>query len=346
VCSAAGAAGLLASWEYPSSFSPLAKFPVREALMLVAGVLFAAGVLALAEAARSLGARFSATLGLAAAAALGVVFSVPGLPIAASTGLASWKPGIYLGISTAIFAVSWLWTAEEVGAARASASLLLIPPAMTALAAYEQLTGVYGVNPFEMRGVLTGSAIVLIGACVVWLSAAERSHGEALRSRAASVALWIAVSACALAAASLGTPALNALSEGHVNESFRAGWVMLGFESGAGWMPVAGALLALSAAVEARRGQAARAWVSACAAVFACALAKPLLAATTLHTWNSWIPAEIQQTYGTEYARLSVTAIVDPVRVAAMALAVLSAGVLGLSVITRSETGLSKEVGS
>ncbi len=38
VCSAAGAAGLLASWEYPSSFSPFAKFPAREALMLLAGV--------------------------------------------------------------------------------------------------------------------------------------------------------------------------------------------------------------------------------------------------------------------------------------------------------------------
>jgi hypothetical protein len=72
----------------------------------------------------------------------------------------------------------------------------------------------------------------------------------------------------------------------------------------------------------------------------------PLLAATTLHTWNSWIPAEIQQTYGTEYARLSVSAIVDPVRVAAMALAALSAGAVGLSEVARSKTGLSKEVGS
>jgi drug/metabolite transporter (DMT)-like permease len=346
VCSAAGAAGLLASWEYPSSFAPFAKFPVREALMLLAGVFFAAGVLALAEAARSLGARFAATLGLAAATALGVVFSVPGLPVAVSAGVSSWKPGIYLGVSTAIFVVSWLWIAEKVGAARASASLLLIPPAMTALAAYEQLTGVYGVNPFEMRGVLTGTAIVLIGACVLWLSAADRNAVRALRGRAASVALWVAVGACVLAAVSLGTPALNALSEGHVNESFRVAWTMLGFESGAGWMPVAAALLALSASVEARRGQAARAWVAACAAVFACAIAMPLLAATTLHTWNSWIPAEIQQTYGTEYARLSVSAIVDPIRVAAMALAALSAGALGLYEVARSKTGLSKEVGS
>ena len=50
VCSAAGATGLLASWEYPSSFAPFARFPERETLMLLAGVLFAAGVLGIARA--------------------------------------------------------------------------------------------------------------------------------------------------------------------------------------------------------------------------------------------------------------------------------------------------------
>jgi drug/metabolite transporter (DMT)-like permease len=346
VCSAAGAAGLLASWEYPSSFSPFAKFPLREALMLLAGVLFAAGLLALAEAARRIGARFTATLGLGAAATLGVIFSLPGLPVAASTGLSAWRPAIYLGVSTAIFAVSWLWTAERFGAARASASLLLIAPAMTALAAYEQLTGVYGVNPFEMRGVLTGSAIVFVGAIVLWLSADRRNPAYGIRGRAADAALWVAAGACALAAVSLGTPALNALSEGHINESFRVAWTMLGFESAAGWMPAAAAFLALTAVLEARRGQTAVAWIAASTAVFACALAMPLLSATTLHTWNTWIPAEIQQTYGTEYARLSVSAIVDPIRVAAMALAVASAGLLGLSAARGTKIGRSTEEGS
>ncbi len=126
VCSAAGAAGLLASWEYPSSFSPFAKFPVREALLLFAGVLFAAGVLALAEAARRLGTRSAATLGLGAAAVLGVLGALPRLAAATSVG-AAWRPSVYLGVVTAVFAVSWLWTATRAGAARASASLLLVP---------------------------------------------------------------------------------------------------------------------------------------------------------------------------------------------------------------------------
>ncbi len=34
-----------------------------------------------------------------------------------------------------------------------------------------------------------------------------------------------------------------------------------------------------------------------------CVAAVPLLG-TTLHTWNRWVPAEVQQTYGTEYSRL------------------------------------------
>ena len=217
---------------------------------------------------------------------------------------------------------------------------------MTALSAYEQATSVYGVVPFEMRGVLAGSAIVIVGAAVLWLSALDRSPSRARQGRVATVAFWVAAASLVLAAVSLATPALDALSEGHISETFRAAWTMLGFESAAGWMPVAAALLALTASLEARRGQAARTWVVASAAVFACALAMPFLAATTLHTWNSWIPAEVQQTYGTEYARLSVSAIVDPVRVGAMALAVVSAGLLGLSAARGTKTGHSTEEGS
>jgi hypothetical protein len=217
---------------------------------------------------------------------------------------------------------------------------------MTALAVYEQSTAAYGVNPFEMRGVLTGSAIVMIGAGVVLVSAADRDDSRALRGRAVAISVWVAVVACALAVVSLGTPSLNALSEGHITESFRAAWTMLGFESAAGWMPLAAALLALAGSLEARRGQAARTWIVASLAVFACALAMPLLASTTLHTWNDWIPAAVQQTYGTEYARFSVSAIVDPVRVGAIALAVVSAGALGVAAACSANAGRPKEEGS
>jgi drug/metabolite transporter (DMT)-like permease len=346
VCAAAGTAGLLASWEYPSSFSPFAKFPAREASMLVAGLLFAAGVLALAEAARRMGVRYATTLGLGAAATLGVLASLPGLSVALAAGSAAWRPSVYLGVAIALFAVSWTWLATQIGAARASASMLLVPPAMTALVIYERATAVYGVVPFEMRGLAAGSAIAVVGVAVLLLSTADRVSSREGRGQLVSVALWIAVASCMAAAVSLGTPALDALSEGHVSELFRVAWTMLGFESAAGWMPVAAAFLALTAALEARKGQAVRAWVAASLAVFACAAAMPVLSATTLHIWNSWIPAEVQQTYGTEYARFSVAAVVDPVRIGAMALAVVSAGMLGLSVATGAKPARSTEAGS
>jgi hypothetical protein len=242
--------------------------------------------------------------------------------------------------------MSLLWTAARVGAARASVALLLVAPVLTTLSIYEAATAVYGVNPFEMRGVLAGSAIVLVGSAVVWLSAAKRSDRTAVSEGASRLAVWLAAAACVFAVVSLGTPALDAVAEGHLTETFRAAWTMLGYESAAGWMPVAAALLALTAALEARRGQAARTWVVASAAVFACALSMPVLASTTLHTWNSWIPGDVQQTYGTEYARFSVSAIVDPVRVGAMAFAAASAGLLGLSAARGIKTGRSTEEGS
>ena len=346
VCSAVGAAGLLASWEYPSSFSPFAKYPLREALMVVAGMLFAAGAIALAEAARTMGGRDAVMLALGAAAVLGVLTSLPGIPGVLSEGVNAWTPTVYLGVATAVFAGGWTWIAAHAGAARASVPLLLAPVGMTALAVYERATAAYGPNPFEIRGVLAGSAIVVMGAAVVWLSTAERDGAAAVQGRTAVAAAWVAVGSCVLAIVSLGMPALDALSEGHITDSFRVEWTMLGFESAAGWLPIAAALLALTAVLEARKGEVARTWVVASAAVLGCALAMPFLSATTLHTWNSWIPAEVQQTYGTEYARISFTAITDPVRVAAMVLAVLAAVMLGWSAAADKRIGSSLEEGS
>ncbi|MEI8082038.1 MAG: hypothetical protein WCI74_09360, partial [Actinomycetes bacterium] len=302
LCSAAGAAGLLASWEYPSSFAPFAKFPVRESLMLFAGVLFAAGVLAIAQSARRRVSQDVVTLSLGGAAAMGVLWSLPRLTTLFSAGAGVLRPCAYLGFTTVVFVVSWVWLSQRVGVARTSAALLLVPVAMTALTLYEAATTVYGQRPFEMRGVLSGSAIVLVGAVVLWLAVPSRAGGRVARGRLARAAVWVAVGSCVVAVVSLQTPALAALSEGHITETFRAQWTMLGFESAAGWMPVVAALLALTAALEAGRRASSRVWVSAALAVLACAVAMPQLAATTLHTWNQWIPATVQQTYGTEYA--------------------------------------------
>ena len=330
IAAVAGAAGLLASWESPSSFSPFAKFPVREAIMLVAGLLFAAGALALAEAGRRAGPRLAVAAGLGGATALGLLGAVLQLPSVSEIGQGVLYPCIYLGIALAVFALGWTHASSTVGVSRTAASLLGVPVLVMALAGIERMTAVYGPNPIAWSGALAGAGVLAAGVAVVWLAEPLAHVEPARRSRSLGWAWGLALVASALAVASLFTPALDALAEGGTGEPFRVNWTMIGAESAAGWLVVAAAGLALAAVMVARRGGSAKSWVPASIAVVVCVVAAVPLLGTTLHTWNRWIPAEVQQTYGTEYSRLVVEAHLEPLRVTAMMLSVAAVAVLAL----------------
>ncbi len=112
---------------------------------------------------------------------------------------------------------------------------------------------------------------------------------------------------------------------------FRATWIMVGAESATGWLALAAAGLALAAVMVARRGDGDT-FVAACGGGgVVCAAGSNPAAGATLHTWNRWVPAEVQQTYGTEYSRLVIEPRLDPVRVAAMLLALAAVAALALA---------------
>ena len=288
--------------------------------MLVAGLLFAAGALALAEAGRRAGARVAVAAGLGGATALGLLGAVLQLPSASEIGQGALYPCIYLGVALAVFALGWTHASSAVGVSRTAASLLGVPVLVMALAGVERMTAVYGPNPIAWSGALAGAAVLAAGVAVVWLAEPLADAEPGRRSRSLRWAWGLALVATALAVASLFTPALDALAEGGTGEPFRVNWTMVGAESAAGWLAVAAAGLALAAVMVARRGGSARSWVPASVAAVVCAVAAIPLLGTTLHTWNRWVPAEVQQTYGTEYSRLVVEAHLEPLRVTAMVL--------------------------
>jgi hypothetical protein len=330
-CAVAGAAGLMATWENPSSFSPFAKFPVREALMLAAGVLFAAGALALVTAARKAGPRAAVTTGLAGAAVLGGVVALFSVQAAGDLRGGVLLPCIYLGLTIAVFALGWVGAGSIVGVARSSIALLAVPLAVMALSVVERMTTMYGPSPIEWVAALCAGAVIVSGAVVVWLAEKPAEAAVVSAGRGYLVALGLAVGACVAAVASLATPALNAVAEGGTAQPFHAAWTMVGAESAAGWLAIAAAGLALAAVVVTRAGGSLRSWLPSGAAVVVCGLASLPLLGVTLHTWNQWVPAEVQQTYGTEYSRLLIEARIDPVRVAALVLAAAAVGVLAAS---------------
>jgi hypothetical protein len=329
LASAAGTAGLLASWERPSSFSPFAKFPTREGLMLLAGGLFALGAFGLARAARRAGPRFAALLGLAGAAAAGVLISSPALP-SMFAERASLSATVYLGAFVALFAIGIVHTVADAGVSRASVALLGVPLAVMVFSLWEQFRAVYGPSPVAWPSAMAGVGVLTTGAITVWL--AEKPARDSLVTiKAAALPLAVAAAAAVLGVVQLATPALGALAEGGTGQPFRASWTMVGAEAASGWLVLAAALLSLSAAVAWWRGRPLATWGSAAVTALLCGGAAIPLSGTTLHTWNRWVPADVQQTYGTEYSRLVIEAQTDPVRLAAMALTALA--VVALSVL-------------
>jgi hypothetical protein len=242
-------------------------------------------------------------------------------------------------MAVAVFALSWTHSSASAGVSRTSIALLGVPVVVTALAGVERLTTVYGPNPIEWPGALAGCAAIAACATVVWLAETPSSDQPLERRQLLLPSLGFAVAATVLAVASLATPALNAVAEGGTGEPFRAAWTMVGAESAAGWLAVAAAGLALAAVMAARRGGSMRSWLPAAVAAVVCDLAAIPLIGATLHTWNSWVPAEVQQTYGTEYSRLLIEPRLEPVRLAAMLLAVVAVGVLAFSARRSRTTG-------
>jgi hypothetical protein len=179
--------------------------------------------------------------------------------------------------------------------------------------------------------------MIAAGVGVIWLAPAPPAAALARPHGTMWAPLGIALAACVAAVGALFTPALNAVAEGGISQQpFYAAWVMIGAESVVGWVAVAAAGLALASVLMAMRDRSLMSWLpSAVAAVAVAAGALPLLG-TTIHTWNDWVPAEVQQTYGTEHSQLLIGAHPDMLRTAAFALAVFAVIALAIVVALKS----------
>jgi hypothetical protein len=325
----------LASWEFPSSFSPFVRSPDRHAWMCAAGVIFSVGVLAFTRSARKLGLRPALLAGGFGAGASGLVMLTSTLARPSAMLSGEMPLLVVVAISTALFAIAWLNLASAASVPVAALTLLLAPPALTTLIAVERMTHVRGPDPLRWPAVTSGVALVLLAASLIWIVSGRAS-------RAAGVApvqgarLWTGAGAltAALAVASLFTPAVRAGVEGAFGETYRAAWTMPGVEAASGWLAAAAAALCIAALVEWRRGRRLAAIVSAVGTVLA-PIIYPFVAATPLRTATRWIPADVQQSYGTEYARLTFEALHDPVRLVALAMAFITSLTL-LVVMLRS----------
>ena len=306
-----GCMGILGSWERPSSFSLLVRYPAEEIAFVVAGVAWVAFVVIVAGLARTHGSRAPYSL-----AAFGGVIAALGWALPAS----GWEFTTLVPPSRALPAVllAGLVTALTVHVARRGGAhlpgvaLLTAPALITALLAVEQSTGVFGPRPIILDEAAWGSVVVAAGIAVAVACVRPGARGAHRALRVLALSLGVVSLVAALYALAQPGVAVAVRGTTGAGAAFAADFTMRGFQTVGGWMALAAALLALGAWIERPgRGAAALALLSG----LALAGAYATLRFTPLHTWMSWIPAEVQHDYGTEFASITFSPVATSAQV-------------------------------
>lgn len=324
------AAGVLANWERPSSFSPFVKFPREEAVIILAGVAFVAAVRILEGLVRRHGA-LAAMRPVALSGAAAALLAAAALSHGRLAELAS--PGVWTfagPAAVAVFALLLAW--PEALAERPpevlSAAYFLPPALLSALSFVEHATSSLGPDPIRWHAAGPAIALALAAATLVaWPWERETGWSEGtdvtLARRAARVAAGFAVAA---ALVGLVSPDVMVSVRGILSSgaAFQTSYAMLGFETAGGWLALCCSLLASALAWRAP-GSGIKPLLAALALA---AVVWVPLHATPLHTWNRWIPPEVQQDYGTEYAMRTEQLVTDPWELLALGGAVSSGALL------------------
>lgn len=339
-----GAAAILANWERPSSLNLFVRAADREAMMVFAALVFAIGSVRLASGIRRVGPKQSIVVALGGATAVAVLFALPSVPGALSSVGRAAPMLALLGLAYGLFCVGWTRACASGGVESAAVSLLLVPVGLTGLSALERAVGVFGPNPLVWVGVTAGTILCLGAGATILSSSGNSLHPPvdgtpAVQRRVPRWATVIGVAAVVLAIAALFLPSIQATSEGSLGGGFRATWQMLGFETAGGWWPLAASLLALAALVDIGGGSKRSSSVVGAIAALTTVFTASASSNSPLHTWTSWIPPDVQQTYGTEYARLVTEPLVSPTAVLSLGFAAVTA-LITLVLAYRARRGL------
>lgn len=308
----AGAAGVVADWERPSSFSPLVRFAPQEIALLAAGALALVGTLVLLRSARH--GSLDGALVCATAAGAGGALVWWALEGMAFRALGERPVEIALAsLAWGVVCVSLPRVLRLEGPARSGAMLAMAPLLLTALIGVEQLVGVAGPQPMIVRGVVAGGLVLLTGAAALWWSRPSSPlPGGVAAPPVESPPRWASLLLAVLglaslvsAAVGLATPALTATANVSVDAGrFVGSWTLLGWESVAGLSALALAAVAV-ALVRVRRPA-----VPAAAALAAC-VAWAQLADVPMHVLTGTLTPGIEQYYGTEYGSITFVAVTN-----------------------------------
>ncbi|HET6351449.1 MAG TPA: hypothetical protein VFG89_04880 [Coriobacteriia bacterium] len=346
-----GVATLVANWERPSSFSPFVRYPVQESWLLVAGVAWAVGSILLRRVRGASDHRAAVFMAAAAAAVVAVAYALiaegPSAFVAATDQpTASLVALVAFGV---LFA-TWTQLLRATGIVETSSLLFLPAVGVTALGVAEQAVAAHGPDPIVWAGALGGAALCALAALLIPPMRGAQPVEDALSgTRTSALAIAVSGVAAVLGTIALALPAFTAAVSGTLasGEAYSVTWALAGYESAGGWAVALAGILLLVAAMNYQTARRAVTWMVAVAA-FITGLSYLAVASTPLHTWNRWVPTDLQSEYGTEYVSLSFATVHHPVRLAALIVAVLAVGVITMTLLRAKRAGGSglSEVGS
>lgn len=317
-------AGVMTNWERPSSFSLLVRYTGPQIAMMVAGMAWVALILMLTTRIRSVGwpsVYLPAALGCFIGGAAVLVLD-PGAWASITSPIVLLAAGAFAVLHLVVLSLG-----PGQGALLSGTAIAAAPAAITLLAILEAAVGMLGPRPLLIAPVAGAS---LLGAMAVWLILGRLDTGHYEQLPALRIA---ALGALASASVGMFAPALGVAIEGGLSDgqAFTAQFSMAGFETVAGWVAFSVALTTTAALFAPTGYRQLLAVVSiGAAAVIAWLLLRPM----PLHTWVSWIPPEVQQDYGTEFASIVFTPLDAIWQPLGLIIAVLSAA--GAAILART----------
>jgi|GEM_PF-1219101 len=335
-----GAAGVLANWERPSSFSLLVRYSSEQLWIALASVALAASVAYVGHMVRDKGWPRVAVPVAVGGAAAGAGLLLWGL----SDGVAPLaQPVLWMHAATFAVAAVLVLGLAATDPALAGGSLLLVPVLLSGVTFVEAAVGVLGPRPVLLDAVGWAS-LVTVSAIALAMAPRGRAGTMVSARRLVWVGRALAVLVVALAVVAMFAPGVDVAVRGTRTEgaAFKADFAMAGFETVGAWLVLGmGAVLAaLWFSVRTSRARAVLAAVS----VFASAGAWYILKAIPLHTWVAWIPSDVQQDYGTEYASIVFSQIPVPWQSAGVVLAAGAALLLGALAWRHPGTGSAEGI--
>lgn len=333
----AAGAGVLANWERPSSFSLFVRYAGPQIMMLIAGAVWVVSVTVMLSALRRSG------WGGAVVPLAGGAFAGGAVLLASASESLSMVASPIVLLAAGASAVQFLMLLSlgpAMGEVVSGTAIAAAPAAITLLTVVESVVGVLGPRPILVVPVIAAAALGL-AASVVAVSASAQA-GAAGPDTARRWSRVMALMALCVAAVGLAAPTLHVAVRGGLSsgQAFAADFSMLGYETVAGITVFA---LAGMVAAAAFSSASRRVWVSVLVCTVIGAFAWFVLRPMPLHTWVSWIPPEVQQDYGTEFASLVFEPLAGYWQIAGLLIALVTAVAISVTGETVPSVGSTVE---